>query len=424
MVASVDGFCGEGSDQSRVGRRSGVAVQRIRLNPFDFLAVQRSGFPGDDDRLPEQKEDLETGFTMDGEGDGRADRGLDAEFFPEFPDQRVLRALIRGDLATWELPQAGHVATLRSSGQEDPGGLVPNDAGDDGEAAGVWHGWHPTAPGPRAQSSSPGRGSLRAMSDAFDRLVEIMDRLRDPGGCPWDAEQTLDSLSGYLIEESYEVVDAVRSGDGAALCEELGDLLLQVVFMAKIGREKGWFTLDDVANGIADKMVRRHPHVFADRDVDGADEVVRNWEEIKREEKAGDEKPRSLLDGVPNALPALLKAYRMTQKAAAVGFDWQRPGDVMAKIHEEVHELEVEVEGMNGDPSPEARAEMGDVLFVMANLARHLGVEPETALQSSNEKFQRRFAHIEAAARADGRQVKDLTLEEMDRLWQEAKASE
>jgi tetrapyrrole methylase family protein/MazG family protein len=262
------------------------------------------------------------------------------------------------------------------------------------------------------------------MSDAFDRLVEIMDRLRDPGGCPWDAEQTLDSLSGYLIEESYEVVDAVRSGDGAALCEELGDLLLQVVFMAKIGREKGWFTLDDVANGIADKMVRRHPHVFADRDVDGADEVVRNWEEIKREEKAGDEKPRSLLDGVPNALPALLKAYRMTQKAAAVGFDWQRPGDVMAKIHEEVHELEVEVEGMNGDPSPEARAEMGDVLFVMANLARHLGVEPETALQSSNEKFQRRFAHIEAAARADGRQVKDLTLEEMDRLWQEAKASE
>jgi tetrapyrrole methylase family protein/MazG family protein len=262
------------------------------------------------------------------------------------------------------------------------------------------------------------------MSDAFDRLVGIMDRLRDPGGCPWDAEQTLESLSGYLIEEAYEVLDAVRSGNGAALCEELGDLLLQIVFMAKIGREKGWFTVDDVADGISDKMVRRHPHVFADRDVDGADEVVRNWEAIKREEKGGDEAPRSLLDGVPKALPALLKAYRMTQKAAAVGFDWQRPRDVMTKIHEEVHELEEEVQAMDGDPSPEARAEMGDVLFVLANLARHLGVEPETALQSSNEKFQRRFGHIEAAAQAAGRQVRELTLEEMDRLWQEAKASE
>lgn len=263
------------------------------------------------------------------------------------------------------------------------------------------------------------------MSQAFDRLVQIMDRLRDPGGCPWDREQTLESLSGYLIEEAYEVVDAVRSGDGQALCEELGDLLLQIVFMAKIGAENGWFDVDAVAAGISDKMVRRHPHVFGDRSVDGADEVVRNWEEIKREEKnGGATERRSVLDGVPHALPALLKAYRMTQKAAAVGFDWQRPADVIEKLHEEVHELEHEIAGDGREPSLEARKEMGDVLFVLANLARHLGVEPETALQLSNEKFQRRFGHIEAAADAGGRPLSDLTLEEMDALWQEAKERE
>lgn len=250
-----------------------------------------------------------------------------------------------------------------------------------------------------------------------------MDQLRDPGGCPWDREQTLHTLSGYLLEEAYEVVDAVASGEGKALCEELGDLLLQIVFMARIGSEKGWFTIDDVAASISDKMVRRHPHVFAEREVEDSAEVVRNWEEIKKEERA--ETPAaSVLDGVPGALPALLKAYRMTQKAAAVGFDWQRPADVVDKLYEEVGELEVEVRAGEEVDDDRVRSEMGDVLFVMANLARHLGVEPETALHETNRKFQRRFQAVEAGARAEDRALSEMSLGEMDRLWDRAKEEE
>jgi MazG family protein len=265
---------------------------------------------------------------------------------------------------------------------------------------------------------------MRAMSDAVDRLREIMDRLRDPGGCPWDREQTLATLAPYLLEEAHEVAEAVAAADPAKLCEELGDLLLQIVFMARIGTENGWFDLDDVAEGISAKMVRRHPHVFGDRQVADAGEVLRNWEDIKRDERAGAAVASSALDGVPAALPALLKAFRMTEKAAAVGFDWRRPVDVMVKMREEMTELESELEAGGGAATDRLRAEMGDVLFVMANLARHLGVEPETALQRANASFKRRFESMEAQAGADGRSLRDMSLEEQDALWEEAKRRE
>ncbi len=261
------------------------------------------------------------------------------------------------------------------------------------------------------------------MSEAFDRLVGIMDRLRDPGGCPWDREQTLETLAGYLLEEAHEVVEAVHRGDPGKLCEELGDLLLQVVFMARIGRECGHFDADAVCDGISAKMIRRHPHVFGDREVSGSAEVIRNWEAIKEGERR-DNGERSVLDGVPPALPALLKAYRMTEKAAAAGFDWRRPADVIGKLHEEVEELEAEVTRL-GEASPaRVRDEMGDILFVLANLARHLGVEPETALQATNSKFLDRFQAMEAMAGDDGRRLADLTLAELDLLWDRAKSGE
>ncbi len=250
-----------------------------------------------------------------------------------------------------------------------------------------------------------------------------MDRLRDPGGCPWDRKQTLSTLAPYLLEEAHEVAEAAASDEPAKLREELGDLLLQIVFMARVGRENGWFDLDDVCDGISEKMVRRHPHVFSDRKVEDADEVIRNWEEIKREEREHEESS-SVLDGVPAALPGLLKAFRMTEKAAAVGFDWRKPGDVMVKMREEMDELEIELDDDGGSPSERARQEMGDVLFVMANLARHLGVEPETALQRTNTTFKRRFESMESLARARGEDLRELSLEQQDALWEEAKRLE
>jgi MazG family protein len=261
------------------------------------------------------------------------------------------------------------------------------------------------------------------MSDALARLVAIMDRLRDPGGCPWDREQTLPSLSAFLLEEAYEVVEAVHSGQGEKLREELGDLLLQVVFMARISRENGWFDIDGVARAIADKLVRRHPHVFGATDVADAAEVVRNWEEIKRSER-GTEQKRSALDGVPAALPALLKAFRVTEKAAALGFDWERPEDVVDKLQEEVSELAAEVRASESGRRDRVRAELGDVLFAMANLARHLGVEPETALQEANAKFIRRFRALEERAAAAGQSLRELPLARLDALWDEVKAEE
>ena len=261
------------------------------------------------------------------------------------------------------------------------------------------------------------------MSSAFDRLVAIMDRLRDPGGCPWDREQTLQSLAPYFLEEAYEVVDAISEGDPAKLCEELGDLLLQIVFVSRIARESGWFDVDDVCDTISKKMIRRHPHVFGDREVSGSKEVLQNWEDIKREERVGNG-GRSVLEGVPSSLPALLKAFRMTEKAAAVGFDWRKPTDVMVKMHEEMAELEAELAVDEATANERVRAEMGDVLFVMANLARHLGVEPETALQGTNATFMRRFQAMEERARTMGRDFRDMELAEQDALWDEVKEAE
>jgi len=261
------------------------------------------------------------------------------------------------------------------------------------------------------------------MSSSMDRLVAIMDRLRDPGGCPWDREQTLHSLAPYFLEEAYEVVDAISDGDPTKLCEELGDLLLQIVFVARIARENEWFDVDDVCESISEKMVRRHPHVFGDREVSGSTEVLQNWEQIKRDERAGTEQS-SVLDGVPSSLPALLKAYRMTEKAAAVGFDWRKPADVMVKMHEEMAELEEELVKGEASANERVRAEMGDVLFVMANLARHLQVEPETALQGTNATFMRRFKAMEELAEAKGRDFRDMDLAEQDGLWEEVKKEE
>jgi len=261
------------------------------------------------------------------------------------------------------------------------------------------------------------------MSSSFDRWLEIMDRLRDPGGCPWDREQTLETLAPYFLEEAYEVVDAIAAADPDKLCEEMGDLLLQIVFVARIAREKGWFGVDDVCDVISDKMIRRHPHVFGDREVADSGEVMRNWEDIKRAERA-DDPESSALDGVPGSLPALLKAFRMTEKAAAVGFDWRKPADVMVKMREEMNELEVELNTGDHAATERVRAEMGDVLFVMANLARHLGVEPETALQSTNASFKRRFEMMEERSRRLKRDLREMSLEDQDALWEEVKADE
>jgi len=258
------------------------------------------------------------------------------------------------------------------------------------------------------------------MSDAMDNLLKIMDRLRGPGGCPWDREQDLQSLCPYLLEEAYEVVEAVESGDMEDLKEELGDLLLQIVFMAKIGSEKSAFDFEDVAEGISAKMIRRHPHVFGENTIETPEEVMRQWEEIKSGESPKKEARNSALDGVPAVLPALLKAYRMSQKAAALGFDWEGTDDVLAKLREEVGELERAV----GDAEGRKRvaAEMGDILFTMANLARHLEIEPETALQGANTRFRERFRVMEKLAGEGDLKLSELTPAGLDELWEKAKA--
>ena len=261
------------------------------------------------------------------------------------------------------------------------------------------------------------------MSDdhGFDALVAMCARLRAPDGCPWDREQTLETLKTYIIEEAYEVVDAVSDEDRGKLAGELGDLLFQIIFAAQIAAERGWFDVAEVCRAIHAKMVHRHPHVFGDVEVSGAAEVVRNWEALKAREgrRAG------ALAGVPRQLPALLKALRITEKAAAVGFDWERARDVLAKLDEEVRELRAELAPERGEDGVQrVREELGDVLFVMANLARQLGVDPEAALQGANDKFARRFAAMEAGARARGVALSSLDLGELDALWDAAKAEE
>jgi tetrapyrrole methylase family protein/MazG family protein len=255
----------------------------------------------------------------------------------------------------------------------------------------------------------------------FDALRALCARLRGPDGCPWDREQTLESLRAYLIEETYEVVDAIEVADPRELAAELGDLLFHIVFAAQLAEEQGWFDVADVCRGIHAKMVHRHPHVFGETEVSSAAEVVRNWEAIKERER----RDAGALSGVPRHLPALLKAYRITEKAAALGFDWERVTDVVAKLDEEVRELAAEL-GSDRDEgrARRAREELGDVLFVMANLARQLGIDPEAALQGANDKFARRFSGMERLALERGTPLRTLPLAELDRLWDEVKRGE
>jgi tetrapyrrole methylase family protein/MazG family protein len=257
---------------------------------------------------------------------------------------------------------------------------------------------------------------------SFDRLVEIMRRLRAPGGCPWDAEQTHESLKRYLLEECYEVIEAIDANDPAHLKEELGDLMLQPVFHAAIAEETGAFTMDDVLDAICDKLIRRHPHVFGDQVVKSASEQVENWERIKKQEKTekGEER-RSALSGVPPHLPALLKAQKITEKAARVGFDWEHVDQVFAKVLEELKEFE---ETMAVGNQARMEAELGDLLFSIVNLGRFLALDPEEALRKTIERFSRRFTHVEESLHAAGRRLQDATLAEMDRLWEEAKERE
>ena len=251
----------------------------------------------------------------------------------------------------------------------------------------------------------------------FERLVEIMLKLRGPGGCPWDAEQTHQSIAHNLLEEAYEAHEAILSGDMPHLCEELGDVLLQVVFHGVMAAETGDFTLSDVVDGLSAKLVYRHPHVFGETTVADAAEVTRNWEQLKAREK-GKTSRESILDGVPAALPALWQARKMQTAAARVGFDWPDIGGVVAKIREEAAELE-EAVSLGGAEAIEE--ELGDLLFSLVNLARFLKVDPEAALKRTNQKFRRRFARIEQEARAQGRELTELSLDEMDAIWEAAK---
>jgi tetrapyrrole methylase family protein/MazG family protein/ATP diphosphatase len=263
------------------------------------------------------------------------------------------------------------------------------------------------------------------MSDdtAIARLIEIMARLRDPErGCPWDLAQTFASIAPYTIEEAYEVVDAIERGDLSDLREELGDLLLQVVFHSRMAQEQGVFDFSDVAIAISDKMIRRHPHVFGDADYGDGDRKDAVWEGLKAQERAAKGADRAgVLDDVPAALPALLRAVKLTKRAARVGFDWPDFSAVFAKLREEMAELEVEIEAGDLD---KARAEFGDVLFVCANLAHKLDIDPEDALRATNAKFIRRFSFVERGLAARGKRPEQSSLAEMDALWDEAKALE
>lgn len=253
----------------------------------------------------------------------------------------------------------------------------------------------------------------------FDELVKLMTTLRGPNGCPWDRKQTLPDLKPFVIEEAYEVVDAIDRDDRSALLEEIGDLLLEAVFLAEITREEGTFDVYDSITAIHDKLVRRHPHVFGDVEATDAEQVLVNWEKLKSAERKAENK--SVLSGVPQALPALLKASRLTEKASRVGFDWRRTDEVLDKLDEELAEFREAVG--SGDPT-RIHDEIGDLLFTIANVARKVDVNAEEALQSTNRKFMRRFEAMEARVHERGQNLDQLTLEEMDRLWDDAKAAE
>lgn len=260
----------------------------------------------------------------------------------------------------------------------------------------------------------------------IQKLVDLVARLRGDNGCPWDKEQTRETLKPMLIEEAYEVLDALDSSEPQELKEELGDLLFQVVFHAQISRERGDFDLGDVIDRLHEKMIRRHPHVFGNADLRTAEDVLKNWEDIKASEKGVPssslpESGKSLLDGVPAKLPALHEAYQITAKAARVGFDWPDLNGVLHKLQEEAVELAA---ASRAHDEQHLAQEVGDLLFVAVNVARFLGIDPETALRRANRKFNRRFRYLESRIKAQGRELRDATLAEMDALWEEAKRGE
>ena len=252
--------------------------------------------------------------------------------------------------------------------------------------------------------------------EAFGRLLDVMDTLREK--CPWDAKQTNESLRPNTIEECFELCDALINNDDKNICKELGDVLLHVVFYAKIGSEKDTFDIADVCNKLCDKLIFRHPHVYGDAVAKTAGDVVNAWEQIKQKEKDGN---KTVLSGVPEALPSLIKAYRIQDKARAVGFDWEKREDVWKKVHEEVDELHVELEKEDKENSTN---EFGDFLFSLINAARLYHINPDNALERTNRKFIHRFNYVEAHAKAQGKELKDMTLGEMDALWNEAKHAE
>ncbi len=255
------------------------------------------------------------------------------------------------------------------------------------------------------------------MGHGFDEFVEVIAALRAPDGCPWDREQTHRSIAKNMVEEAYEAVHAIETNDVAELRDELGDVLLQVVLHAQIATDEGEFTIDDVVAAITAKIVRRHPHIFGDAEAGTASEVLRTWDTIKAGERA--EKAQGLLDTVPHALPALMTAQQISRKAVSAGFEWETLDDVWVKVHEEIDELKATEPG-----SPEAADEIGDVLFTVVNLARKQGIDAETALRGTCDKFRSRWSAMEEAAAGQGRNVGELSLAEQEALWQDAKRIE
>ena len=244
-----------------------------------------------------------------------------------------------------------------------------------------------------------------------------MATLRSPDGCPWDRKQTADSLKPFLIEECYEVIDALNEGDPDKIKEELGDLLFQIIFHARIAEERGVFTLGDVITTIVEKMTRRHPHVFGEEKVTTDKEVLAHWEEIKRKEK-GYEQRKSILEGVPQSMPSLIRAHRLQERAARVGFDWSRIDEALPKLDEEIAEFK---ESLKTEEASKIEEELGDIFFMLVNISRFLDVDPEEALRKTISKFIYRFRYIEESAAHTGKSLNDMTLDEMERLWQEAK---
>jgi len=291
--------------------------------------------------------------------------------------------------------------------------------------------------------------------ERFERAVQIMRRLREPGGCPWDREQTFDSIKPYTLEETYEVLEAIDNRDWSELSGELGDLLLQVLFYSQMAREDGSFSIDDVLDRLSSKLVRRHPHVFGDVQADTSSEVLRNWEAIKAEEKrqrladdgvsqAGQDHSQSILAGVPTSVPALLEAHKLSARAAHVGFDWPNIDGLFEKLEEETHELREQLRDFpEPGPRPQARGiagsgrtvipenlrerleeEVGDLFFVLVNIARYLSLDSESALKKTNRKFRRRFQWMEQQLHTSGRTPEQATVEELETLWQQAKQQE